>query len=161
MAHPTARELRALAMAIKKAGDQPLAARMRRGLIAATDGVDAEVKAAFADAMPSGYRDDLTRSMRVRTSVRTGSYDARVSVVVFADGTRERRDVPSLNRGRLRHPVWGRARTLKSGARQQNPWATTRVPPRAFDKTVDAAHARVVDRMRAVLADISDQIMKG
>lgn len=46
----------------------------------------------------------LANAVEVRAEVRTGH---GMTVFVFAKGKRQRRDVPSLNKGVLRHPVFG------------------------------------------------------
>jgi hypothetical protein len=155
------RELHELARRCKQLNDKKLTARLRKGLIDATKGTDSAVREAFAQAMPQrgGYAATLAADMRTRTSVRLAGADARVQIVVWADGTRERRDLPALNRGRLRHPVYGRSRPLANGRRRKNPWATTKVPDRSFDHAVDRTADKVAEQMQAVHDEIAAIVM--
>lgn len=155
------RELHELAKRCRQADDKKLVARLRRGLSNATSDADSAIRDAFHEAMPKrgGYADVLAASMRVRKSVRLSGSTARVEVIVHADGARERRDLPRLNQGRLRHPVWGRSRRLASGRRRANPWATTTVPAGAFDRAVDQVARTVLDEMTKVHDDIAAAIM--
>lgn len=160
-------ELRALALALKRAGDKPMGQRLRRQLTAATGDFEQQAKDAFIAAMPSrgGYAGVLGRAFRVRISVRASSSDARVTAIGYADGRKERRDLPRLESGVLRHPVFGRSRRLTAGPRAgtaiRNPWATTKVQPGAWQRTVDDTGQRVHERMLAVLDEISSEVMGG
>jgi hypothetical protein len=161
------RELRALAIALKKAGDKPMGQRLRRRLTAATDDFAARAKAAFVQAMPQrgGYQAVLEASFRVTVSVRAGSADARVSAIGYADGTKERRDLPRLEKGVLRHPVFGRSRKLSAGSRAgtsiANPWATTKVSANMWAQTTDKTWVKVNQQMRAVVDELAAEIMGG
>lgn len=155
------RELHDLARRCRQVGDKALINRMRKGLVAATREAGPAVREAFREAMPKrgGYADVLADDLQFKTSVRTGGSTAKVELVVFADGVKERRDVPSLNRGRLRHPVWGRSRRLANGRRRQNPWADTQVPARSFDKAIDQTVDVVLAEMRKVQDEIAAAIV--
>lgn len=167
MASGGGRELRALALALKRAGDKPMGQRLRKRLTAATGDFAAQAKTAFVRAMPGrgGYSAVMEADFRVRVSVRSGSADASVTAIGYADGTKERRDLPRLEKGVLRHPVFGRSRRLTAGPRAgtaiTNPWATTKVPAGMWAETTEQTWAKVNQQMRAVIDELSSEIMGG
>ncbi|HEX6968960.1 MAG TPA: hypothetical protein VF174_09160 [Micromonosporaceae bacterium] len=113
-----------------------------------------------------GYGELMSKSVRVRTAVRGRSGSASVTITVFADGRKERRDVARVNKGVLRHPVYGRTRPLKNHARYKatsktNPWVEQRVRRGFVDRPIDRLAPEVRREMHAVVDWIADQITKG
>lgn len=155
-------QFQALARQLKAVGAKGLGREMAAGLRKATQQVGRAVDAEAGRVMPNrgGYRGELTRSLRHRTEVRTSGTQARLRMRTFADGQAQRRDVPSLNRGVLRHPVYGRFRRGRGGRRAANPWAVTRISAGFWDRpTAEAMPAaqremgRVLDAVAAKLAN--------
>jgi hypothetical protein len=131
-------ELGVVARQARLAGGQ-LLPKMRRGFSTLAKPAKAHVDAAIEAKMPKsgGYAGVLVKATRVRIATDVGFTTAGVTIKTYADGQQRRRDVPSLNRGRLRKKVYG----------NPNVWVTQRVPAGfwddAMDHTSDDAHARV------------------
>jgi hypothetical protein len=153
-------ELHRLVAQIKATGDKGLGRQMSRALAGVVAPVEAAIIESAADTMPSGYKDTLTRSMKHRRTSRAAARLASLRLTTFADGVAERRDLPSLERGRLRHPVFGRSRRTRRG-RRPNPWASTAVRPGFYERGVVKAGSLAERQLQAVLDDFADRLMKG
>ena len=83
---------------------------MKRGFSSLGKPAKAAVVEQVEAKMPKsgGYAGVLARAIRVRVATDTGFTTAGVTIKTYADGQSRRRDVPSLNRGRLRKKVFGR-----------------------------------------------------
>lgn len=101
--------------------------------------------------LPSGYRTLLAKAIRVRVKADTGFTTAGVSVVTHATGQQRRRDIPAINKGRLRHPAYGHRRRK---------WVTQRVPPGFWDDAMDTVSDDAHQRVRDVL-DETTRTLKG
>ncbi|MEO3923013.1 hypothetical protein ABGB07_03905 [Micromonosporaceae bacterium B7E4] len=142
-------DLASVRRALKQVGDQGLGKQMAKQLRAATRPLAKEIRAEVPKAMPSGYAPVLSKSLRFRQSIKEARQTATVVYRVYADGQTERRDLPTLNRGRLRHPVYGRRR---------QPWVNQRVRPGVVDRPVDRLAPQVGREMAAVLDYVVDQL---
>ena len=136
------RQLRDLGTRLKAAGAE---AKMRRDMLAA-------IRSAAGEAIPDireSARSTLPRSggladrvadqaFAVRTSL-VGKTGGRVSIV--GRGMKELRDI---DRGRLRHPLWGNRRH----------WYQQKVTPGFFSKPIEkkapAIRVRIIDAMASV-----------
>lgn len=154
-------DLAALRAALRQVNDKALSRQLSRGLSKAGAKLAPEIRKEIPKAMPSGYAPVLARSMRTRMQVRERSGWARVQIKVYGDGQKERRDVPSLNKGELRHPVHGRSRRLKRGGFQRNPWVAQKVRKGFVDRPADRLVPEVSREMESVVQSITEQITKG
>lgn len=129
---------------------------MNRALDEAGEDVAAGIRVGTDIYMPSGYEEIF--GTRLLTAVEPDRPRRSVAVVAWARGRTGRRDVKRLDKGELRHPVFGRYRMLKSGMRQENPWAVTAIRPGfysnpvrnapvAMQRRLDQAGKRIVDRI--------------
>lgn len=144
-----ARDLASIRRALKQVGDKGLGKQMAKQLRAATKPLAKEVRAEVPKAMPSGYAPLLSKSLRFRQAIKEGRQTATVVYRVYADGQQERRDLPALNQGRLRHPVYGRRRQA---------WVNQRVRSGVVDRPVDRLTPEVGREMAAVLDYVADQL---
>ncbi|MGW3808856.1 hypothetical protein [Micromonospora sp. NPDC005113] len=144
-------QLHTLRQALRETGNKGLGKELGRGLRRAGAKFAPTVQAEAVKAMPSGYGPTLSRSMRFRTTVREGHSTAWVLYRVYGDGRREKRDVPALNRGVLRHPTYGR----------RGHWVSQKVRAGFVDRPVDRLSGDVAREMRAVVDYIADQITRG
>ncbi|MEV4271929.1 hypothetical protein [Micromonospora aurantiaca (nom. illeg.)] len=159
-------QLHTVRQALRDVGDRGLGGQLRRGLKAAGDKLAPAVRAEVPRAMPSGYAPTLSRSLRFRTVTRETRHTAWVTVRVYGDGRKEKRDVPRLNAGVLRHPVFGRSRPLKNHARykatsQLNPWVAQTVRKGFVDRPADRLMPEVSREMQRVVDWVASQITKG
>jgi hypothetical protein len=125
---------------------------MKRGLTKLGPPAKNHVQTAVAAKMPKsgGYAGLLARAIRVRVASDTGFTTAGVTLKTYADGRSQRRDVPSLNRGRLRKKVFG----------NPNRWVNQSVPAGFWDDAMDATSDDAQARVREVL-DQTIERLKG
>jgi hypothetical protein len=141
-------QLRDVQNRLRAIGDTGLGKQMGKALRDAASPLRPAVKAEAVRAMPSGYGPTLSRSLRFRTAVKETRHTAGVVVRVYGDGRRQRRDVPALNRGRLRHPLYG----------DRNWWFDQRVRSGFVDRPADRILPDAVRQMQAVIDYVADQI---
>lgn len=159
-------ELKRFAAAVKATGNKGLGREMAAGLRKAGKPIQESIKDTFTETLPErgGYRAAASKSVRFRTNIRSGPRAGTVRITTYAVGKGENRDLPRINKGQLRHPVFGRSRNTfagKSRRRVPNPWATTRVTPRFFERGIDKAKGAVEKEMLAVLADYTRRLTRG
>ncbi len=151
-----------LAAQMRAEGQKDLSREMGRALSLVADPVRKAIKAEAAKAMPSegGYRALLTGSLKHRLSRRHAGQQAQVIVTTYAQGLKERRDVVALNRGTLRHPVWGRSRPGRRGERIANPWSVTKITPGFHDRGTAEAMDLAQARLGEVVEDFAARLIK-
>lgn len=141
-------QLRQVQNQLRAVGDKGLGKQMGKALRTAARPLQPAVRKEAVAAMPSGYGPTLSRSLRFRTAIKETRHTADVLVRVFGDGRRERRMVPALNRGRLRHPLYG----------NRNWWFDQRVRPGFVDRPADRLMPNIAREMNAVIDYVADQI---
>lgn len=147
-----------LARHIKATGDKGLGRQMAKALNDVIVPVKASIAESAAETMPSGYRATLTASLRHRRAQRTSARQASLRLTTFGEGVRERRDLPRLNRGELRHPVYGRVRRTRLGL-QKNPWTTTRIRPGFHDRGTQRAAGDAEKALARVRDDFAARLI--
>ncbi len=155
--------LHEVAKAVRATGDKGLGREMSRALARTTVPIQTEIDAEAAKVMPvrGGYQAVLSKSLHHKTSQRTGSRSATVRLITYADGTGERRDVERLEKGELRHPVFGRSRTVRGRGRVPNPWAVTRIRSGFHQRGTDSAADEATKQLGDVLDDFAARLAKG
>lgn len=143
--------LGALARDARLAGGDVLP-KMRKGLGKLGPPAKRAVQAQARATMPKrgGLAETLARAIRMRVKTDTGLTTAGVTLVTTAAGKTQLRHIDAINRGLLRHPVYGRRRV----------WVTQRVPVGFWDKAMDATSDDAHARARAVL-DETARALKG
>lgn len=158
-----AARLHQVAKAIRATGDKGLGREMARALAKTTQPLQRDIAAEAAKAMPvgGGYQPLLSKSLRHKASQRTGSRTATMRLITYADGTGERRDVEALEAGNLRHPVFGRSRTVRGRGRVPNPWAVTAVKAGFHRRGTGSAGDEAEKQLGVVLDDFAARLAKG
>lgn len=141
-------ELRQVQNKLRAVGDKGLGKQMGKALRDAARPLQPAVRKEAVAAMPSGYGPTLSRSLRFRTAIKETAHTADVTVRVHGQGRKERRMVPALNRGRLRHPLYG----------NRDWWFDQRVRSGFVDRPADRLMPEAVRQMRAVISYVADQI---
>ncbi len=159
-------KLQRVILRLKETGNEGLGKGMAAGLRIAARPIEPAVRAEASRRMPPGYGPVLSKSLTFRTTVRSFKYTARVTWKVYGDGKKERRDVPALNRGQLRHPVFGRTRRLKRHAKhratsQPNSWVTQRIQRGFVDDPVKLLAPNVRKEMDKVIDQVAAKITRG
>lgn len=150
---------------MKRISDAGLGKDLARELKAATRPLSDAIRIEAVAVAPSGYDPTLSASLRFPTAVNISRLVGLVTMRVYGDGRSERRDIPALNRGRLRHPVYGRYRRRKYATVQgrrvriaggqliPNPWVAQRIRAGFIDRPVDRLGPDLGRRMNAVIDD--------
>jgi hypothetical protein len=139
-----------VAAQMRAEGNKDLSRKMSDALSRSLAPVRASIETEAGKAMPSGYRGLLTGSLRHRMSRRNAGQTARIILATYADGKQERRDVRSLNKGVLRHPLWGRKKV----------WYVTAITPGFHDRGVEDALEQAQDAMISVVEDFAARLIK-
>jgi hypothetical protein len=145
-------QLAKLAAQIRSEGDKGLGKQMGKALDRVVDPLKKGIDASAAQTMPSGYVGLLTRSLKHRKSLRATARTASLRLATTADGKSEKRDLPALEGGQLRHPVFGR---------RKKPWTVTSVEPGFHQRGTEAAGPLAEKAASDVLDDYADRLTKG
>lgn len=97
-----------------------------------------------------GLAEVMARAIRMRVKTDTGFTTAGVTLVTSASGRSRLRHIDAINRGTLRHPVYGR----------RGAWVTQRVPVGFWDAAMDETSDRAHQYVREVLAETA-RTLKG
>lgn len=97
-----------------------------------------------------GYAAVLAKAVKVSSRV-SGGRTIKAAIQVSATGRREGRDVASLNRGVLRHPLFGNRKR----------WYPQLVRRGLVDEPIDRARDRVVDNAQKAADAYADSIVRG
>jgi hypothetical protein len=143
--------LAAFAARCKAAGDERLMAGVRKGIVHAVAPLAAAVRAEIPHTMPSGYTPTLAAAVRTRTTTRTSGGSATVTLTLWAEGKSRRRRVVALNRGQLRHPLFGNRKR----------WYVTRVTPGFWSRPIAAGKRDAVRATATALDEVAADIAKG
>lgn len=160
-----AEKFRQVAQRMRTEGRKDLSRQMADALGKTTIPVQQEIRRETEAAMPSegGYRALISASLAWRISRRLGGQRAQIILATYADGLKERRDIRALNRGILRHPVYGRSRKIKVGVKAgtilPNPWAVTAVRGGFHERGTEQAIEHAQDEMRRVVAEFADRLV--
>jgi hypothetical protein len=134
----------ALAKRLKALNDKDLQKELSRGVAKAMRPAAKEVKASVPEYMPSGYAPTLTKALSLRTS----NLASGLRITGTAKGNPRPRKVGDLNKGRLRHPLWG----------NRERWYTQTVRPRFFDEPLERQGTAVRTELDKVLAGVAAKI---
>lgn len=140
-----------------------LAKEMRRGVLKAVAPIGRDVRRHLSLYMPDrgGFTAELSRSLRIRTQIQT-RYFAAVRVTLHAVGAKSRRDVGALDKGVLRHPVFGRYRVAHRQRRFiLNPWVAQRITAGFWTNPVQFNKPAARNEIRQVLHRVGLKITKG
>lgn len=137
-------DLARVARALKDAGDKDLRRELLRGINRALKPAKQAVKDAARSQLPQrgGLAAEVAAS-RISSSTRTSGRSPGVRVT----GKKSGRDLRSIDRGRLRHPTFGRA-----------PWVNQAVKPGFFSETLTEQAPRVRREVVDVLEDVAQKI---
>jgi hypothetical protein len=146
-----AAELRRVAAQMRAQGRKDLSRQMDRALFRATKPIQAEIRAEAERSLPSGYAATLTASLAWRQSRRTGGNRARLVLRTFADGRARRRDIRALEKGLLRHPLYGE---------YEQPWYNTRFQGGFHDRGTRRAMERASAELGKVVREFAQKLIE-
>lgn len=127
---------------LKESGDKGLRRDLLRGINRALKPAKAKVKAAALRELPQGGGlNRVVASSRIGSRTRTAGRNP----AVFLTGKKSGHDLRSIDRGRLRHPVFGRP-----------PWVNQEVKPGWWSQTL----AGEVPTIRREVIDVMDDVAR-
>lgn len=143
-------DFKKVAAQLRTEGRKDLSRQMDKALEKALVPVQKSIKLESAQTMPKsgGYAGEMSRSLRFRSQKRTGGNSASYSLVTYADGKAERRDIRALEAGNLRHPVFG----------NRNVWALTKIRAGFHKRGTDNAADEAVKQLAAVVEDFAHRL---
>lgn len=105
---------------------------LRAGIRKPLPAVRKSIRARATETLPSrGGLNKWAASIRINLAIKTSSRAASITIKGGRNSTGGRSDMNALDRGRVRHPSWGR--------RSRGSWHTQSVPPGFFTKPVEEA----------------------
>lgn len=132
-------------------GRKDLSKQMADALERASRPVQAAIAASAAATLPSGYGPTFVASLAHRRSRRSSGQRAQVILRTYADGMKERRDIRALERGILRHPLYGH---------YERAWYVTRFQAGFHQRGTDGAADEVQAEMVKVVADFAQKLIE-
>jgi hypothetical protein len=151
-----------LAHALNEAGDRGLKRELDRGGREAGEVIADAVTdpVSIAKYIPRNFEHRFQMAVRARVDV-SSIRSRRVRAVIWADGKTVRRDIVAMNKGILKHPVFGRFRRLADGTLQANPWVSSppqRIRPGLVTEPAAAAMPAAIQKIDDAVGRVVDKI---
>jgi len=140
--------LRRIARALRDAERADLKRELDRGLRAAVKPIAKDVHAGLPSYIPSGFLPVLDRALRVVPQLRSRA--GRLTVRATAAGKQEKRDLARMNRGVLKHPLWG----------NRGHWIEQPIRPGFFDEPAKRMKDYAAQAANDALARVAEQIRR-
>lgn len=135
-----------LAKQLRVLGDKELKRELYRGINRAVKPLTEDVKKETPQFLPRRYAFELAKSLRVRARRRAGNNPAVYLVGKAKTPKGKDRDLASLNRGRLRHPLFG----------NRGFWYDQKVSPNWWDDPL----FRGADQVREEIVNTLDELAR-
>lgn len=145
-------QLDALAKACRKAGNG-FEKDLVDGIQRAAKDLEPAIQRNIPPTMPKGYEPVLSASLRVRIARRSSG----VLITVDAKGRRGLRELGTIDKGVLRHPVYGRMRRTRRGWRP-NPWAAQAVKPKVVTEPFGKLEPKILDELGKVVDALARKV---
>lgn len=144
-------ELEALARRLKEVGDNELRKKLLRDIRAEAKPLTESIKRDIPDYLPhrGGAADAIQSTMKV--GVRNRLSGKSIGIRLQGTGGRRRRNVEAIEKGILRHPVFGKRGT----------WANTSIRPGFFTKPIEADAPIVRESLVRVIEEIARRVERG
>ena len=133
-----------VARALRQSGDKELRKELYAGINRAVKPLTQAVKGDTNRYLPRAYAVELSKSLKVRARRRAGQNPSIYLIGTAKTHRGKQRDLASLNRGRLRHPLYG----------DRNYWFDQSVKPDWWDDPL----RRNVDEVRVEVARVLDDV---
>lgn len=143
-------KLGALSEALRRYGVTELEGDLYKGIVKSVEPLVQAVKTSLKDYLPDRYAEQLAASL-VDKAVRLAGSNPGVRLAATAKTPRDKqRDLKSLNRGRLRHPLYG----------NRGWWYDQDVKKGFWDEPLIDASAAVERELIKVLDNIAKELAK-
>ena len=152
-----AKDLYKFAHALHEAGQKNLKRELDKASREAGKVIVDEVESSMTQYIPANFEKRWDQAFDTKVEVRLVA-SRRITIVFWATGKRERRDIKAINAGRLRHPVHGRNRRLKSGELMANPWVMQTIRPGLVDEPFRRATPKAVEKIDDAVKRVFNKI---
>lgn len=144
-------------------GDKELRRSLSSALTKAARGFKKAVMDEIGPAVPKGYEPVLAGSLRITQSIRTGGGSLQMDLVGKAKGKGEARDLPTIDAGILRHPVYGRTRPVRRlsvyrALSLKNPWVAQPIRGGFWSRPAERMGAQVQDEVQKAVDEAAARI---
>jgi hypothetical protein len=142
-------QLRAVEARLSAAGPR-LSKENAQALAKVAPDIPRHIRAEVPSHLPrrNGYAALLAGDLEFQANIKVGY---GMTMTVWANGKRERRDVPAINRGVLRHPLPNNVRTR---------WYVTRVRKGFVDDGIRKAEPLIVRSIRNAAEKVAKEIVR-
>jgi hypothetical protein len=144
-----AAELEFTARQLRQAGELGLRRELQAAITSATRDIPAEIRAGLMPRLPDPYAAVFDADLQITVSKRYGSKDPGVTVRATSRGTK-RRALYAVDRGKLRHPVFG----------NRLRWVLQEVVPGWFSDPVRAARDRARGEIQSAMDRVAAEALK-
>lgn len=151
-----AKDLYRLAHALHEARQTGLKRELDRGSREAGQVIAKAVTdpTSMARYIPKHFEGQWSASMEAKVEVRLVQSN-RITIVFWARGKATRRDIVALNRGVLKHPVFGRRNRFTG---RPNPWVKQVIKPGLVDEPAKAAMPKAVKKLDEAVHRVTEKI---
>lgn len=140
-------ELQALSRRLCAAGDGSLNRKVRHGVTDAIRPLKREVVTGLPTYVPNRYAGELGEALKLRTS----TAGDEVKVTASAKGRHKQRAVPAIDRGTLRHPVFGNRKR----------WSAQRIRSGFFTEPMKRGGPAIKRSIERVMHEVARNIARG
>jgi hypothetical protein len=139
-----AEDLGVLAKRLKEVGDKELKKELLRGIRAGTKGTHAKIRASARMNLPKrGGLAEIIAKSKISTKTRMSGRWTGINIKATS-----KHDVASMNRGSLRHPIFGRS----------GKWDEQPVPVGWFTHPIEADADTIRAEIQKVMADVAAKL---
>lgn len=148
-----AEDLERLGRQLKELGDKELRRELFRGFARATKPLKADVKRSAVRSLPHrGGLNQWVADAKIATRTRVSGKSVGVRIAGSRSNKQQRKsDLNAINRGRLRHPVFGNRKV----------WVTQQVTPGWFTVPLVAGADVVRTELVQVMDDVAERLARG
>lgn len=143
-----AERLAALAKRLRGA-DKEYRKELRIGINRAVKPLKRDVLEQLPLFMPNQYAKVMKKALKVKTVIRTGGM-ASVRITAYGKGRHKNRDIRALDRGTLRHPLWG----------NRDWWYAQKVKAGFWSEPLKDGRPRVRAEVMDVIRTVNAKLMK-
>ncbi len=150
------RDLVKFAFALKEAREHGLKKELDKASHEAGRVIEHAVHADTARYIPKHFEARWAQSMQSKTEVRL-MQSRRITVVVWAKGKAARRDIEAINKGVLKHPIFGRINRFTG---RPNPWPKPpqRIRPGVVTEPAAAAMPKAIKKIDEAVGRVAAKI---
>lgn len=137
----------AKALHVQGTAGQGLRKELRQQLKEAASPMESAVLAHVAQYLPSGYAPVMAAGLKVRPSQSLRGSGAGLKLSAYSKGVTRRRHIRVIDRGTLRHPVYG----------NREAWVSQRVKPGFWSEVLSKSDVPL-DKIREAIRNVANKL---